>query len=124
TKIEEVGAANFFAITKEGHFVTPKSPSILPSITKRSLLVIAKDYLNIPAYEQDIYIDKLDDYVEAGACGTAAVITPIGGILYKENFHVFYSETKVGPITKKLYDTITKIQFGQIKAPKNWIFDL
>lgn len=124
TKIEEVGAANFFAITKKGEFITPKSPSILPSITKRSLLEIARDYLNIPAIEGDIYIDDLSDYTEAGACGTAAVITPIGGIYYKDKLHVFYSETEVGPITKKLYDTITKIQFGEIEAPKNWIFDL
>lgn len=124
TKIEEVGAANFFAITKNGEFVTPISPSILPSITKRSLLVIAKDYLNIPAFERDIYIDHLEDYTEAGACGTAAVISPIGGILYNDNFHVFYSETEVGPVTKKLYDTIIKIQFGDLEAPKNWIFDL
>lgn len=124
TKIEEAGAANFFAITKEGHFVTPASPSILPSITKISLLEIAKNYLGIKAYEADIYIDKLDDYVEAGACGTAAVISPIGGIYYKDKLHVFYSETEVGPITKKLYDTIIKIQFGDLVAPKNWIFDL
>lgn len=124
TKIEEVGAANFFAITKKCEFITPKSPSILPSITKRSLLEIARDYLNIPAIEGDIYIDDLSDYTEAGACGTAAVITPIGGIYYKDKLHVFYSETEVGPITKKLYDTITKIQFGEIEAPKNWIFDL
>lgn len=124
TKIEEVGAANFFAITKKGEFVTPKSPSILPSITKRSLLYIAEHYLGIPAIEKDIYIDHLDDYTEAGACGTAAVISPIGGIYYKDKLHVFYSETEVGPVTKKLYDTIVKIQFGDLEAPKNWIFDL
>src|SRR5690606_19561446 len=102
----EVGAANFFAITKKGEFVTPKSPSILPSITKRSLLYIAEHYLGIPAIEKDIYIDHLDDYTEAGACGTAAVISPIGGIYYKDKLHVFYSETEVGPVTKKLYHTI------------------
>ena len=124
TKIEEVGAANFFAITRKGEFVTPKSPSILPSITKKSLLEIARDYLDLPAIERDIYIDDLNDYTEAGACGTAAVITPIGGIYYKDNLHVFYSETEVGPITKILYDTITKIQFGDLEAPKNWIFNL
>lgn len=124
TKIEEVGAANFFGITKSGEFVTPVSPSILPSITKKSLLVIARDYLNIPAIERDIYIDNLDEFSEAGACGTAAVISPIGGIYYKEKLHVFYSTTEVGPITKKLYDTIIKIQFGDLKAPNNWIFDL
>ncbi|MDZ4907443.1 aminotransferase class IV, partial [Clostridium perfringens] len=83
-KIEEVGAANFFGITKNNEFVTPKSPSILPSITKYSLMEIAKEYLNMPVYERDVYVDDLDQFKEAGACGTAAVITPIGGIEYKD----------------------------------------
>lgn len=121
TKIEEVGAANFFGITKDDHFVTPSSPSILPSITRRSLVQIAKDYLNMEVAERDIYIYKLDELKEAGACGTAAVISPIGGIQYKDKFHVFYSETEVGPITKKLYDTLTQIQFGDIKGPDGWV---
>ncbi|HZX47168.1 MAG TPA: branched-chain amino acid aminotransferase [Clostridia bacterium] len=124
TKIEEVGAANFFGITKDNKFVTPKSPSILPSITKYSLLQVAKDYLNMEAEERDVYIDKLDEFAEAGACGTAAVITPIGGIEYKGKLHVFYSETEVGPVTRKLYDTLCGIQFGDIKAPENWILEV
>ncbi|MGX6978012.1 branched-chain amino acid aminotransferase [Vagococcus elongatus] len=121
TKIEEVGSANFFAITKDGTFVTPASPSILPSITKYSLLHLAEHYLNMPVVEGDVYIDRLDDYAEAGACGTAAVITPIGGIQYKDDFHVFYSETAVGPVTTKLYDLLTGIQFGDVEGPKDWI---
>jgi branched-chain amino acid aminotransferase len=124
TKIEEVGAANFFGITKDNKFVTPKSPSILPSITKYSLLQVAKDYLGMEAEERDVYIDKLDEFAEAGACGTAAVITPIGGIEYKGKLHVFHSETEVGPVTKKLYDTLCGIQFGDIKAPENWILEV
>ncbi len=124
TKIEEVGAANFFGITKDNKFVTPKSPSILPSITKYSLLQVAKDYLNMEAEERDVYIDKLDEFAEAGACGTAAVITPIGGIEYKGKLHVFYSETEVGPVTRKLYDTLCGIQFGDIEAPENWILEV
>ena len=71
--------------------------------------------------ETDIPIDALSDYKEAGACGTAAVITPIGGIHYNDRLHVFYSETEVGPITRRLYDTLTGIQFGDIDAPKGWI---
>ena len=122
TKIEEVGSANFFGITKDNKFVTPLSPSILPSITKYSLLELARDYFNMEVIEGDVFIDKLDIFKEAGACGTAAVITPIGGIFYKDNLHVFYSETKVGPITKKLYDTLIGIQFGDVKAPKGWIY--
>lgn len=124
TKIEEVGAANFFGITKDNKFVTPKSPSILPSVTKYSLLQVAKDYLGMEAEERDVYIDKLDEFAEAGACGTAAVITPIGGIEYKGKLHVFYSETEVGPVTRKLYDTLCGIQFGDIKAPENWILEV
>lgn len=121
TKIEEVGSANFFAITKDGRFVTPSSPSILPSITKYSLLYLAEHYLKMPVLEGDILIDKLDDYTEAGACGTAAVISPIGGIQTAKEFHVFYSETEVGPVTKELYDLLTGIQFGDVQAPEGWI---
>jgi branched-chain amino acid aminotransferase len=122
TKIEEVGAANFFGITRDGKFITPKSPSILPSITKYSLLQIAKDRLGLEAIEGDVFLADLDQFVEAGACGTAAVISPIGGIQLKEDFHVFYSEEEVGPITQKLYDELVGIQFGDIEAPEGWIF--
>lgn len=121
TKIEEVGAANFFGITKDDKFVTPASPSILPSITKFSLLHLAEHYLNMPVEQRDCPIDAIDEFKEAGACGTAAVITPIGGIQYKGNLHVFHSETEVGPVTKKLYDTLVGIQFGEVEAPEGWL---
>ena len=109
TKIEEVGSANFFGITKDNKFITPASESILPSITKYSLLYIAKERLGMEAIEGDVYIDQLDQFAEAGACGTAAVITPVGGIQHKGKFHVFYSETEVGPVTRKLYNELTGI---------------
>lgn len=121
TKIEEVGAANFFGITKEGTFVTPASPSILQSITRRSLMDVARDILGMKVEQRDVFIDKLDEFVEAGACGTAAVITPIGGIDYKGKLHVFHSETEVGPVTKKLYETLCGIQFGDLEAPAGWV---
>lgn len=121
TKIEEVGAANFFGITKDNKFITPLSPSILPSITKYSLLHLAKERLGLETIEGDIYINELDQFAEAGACGTAAVISPIGGIQYGDDFHVFYSETEVGPVTRRLYDELTGIQFGDIEAPEGWI---
>ncbi|MCT4509565.1 MAG: branched-chain amino acid aminotransferase [Tepidibacter sp.] len=124
TKIEEVGAANFFGITKNDKFITPKSPSILPSITKYSLMHIAKEYLEMEVEEIDVPVENLDEFKEAGACGTAAVITPIGGIDYKDNLHVFYSETEVGPVTKKLYNTLYGIQFGDVKAPEGWIVEV
>ncbi|MBW6409883.1 branched-chain amino acid aminotransferase [Clostridium weizhouense] len=124
TKIEEVGAANFFGITKNNEFVTPKSPSILPSITKYSLLHIAEHYLDMPVYEKEVAINELDQFKEAGACGTAAVITPIGGIQYKDNLHVFFSETEVGPIVRKLYDLLCGIQVGDVEAPEGWIYEV
>lgn len=124
TKIEEVGSANFFGITKDNQFITPKSPSILPSITKYSLLYLAKERLGLEAIEGDVNINELDHFTEAGACGTAAVISPIGGIQYKDNFHVFYSETEVGPVTKALYEELTGIQFGDKPAPEGWIFEV
>lgn len=121
TKIEEVGSANFFGITKDNKFLTPKSPSILPSVTKYSLLELARDYLHLEVIEGDVFIDKLDIFKEAGACGTAAVISPIGGIEYNGKLHVFYSETEVGPITKELYELLVAIQLGDKEGPKGWI---
>ncbi|MEQ8153394.1 MAG: branched-chain amino acid aminotransferase [Clostridiaceae bacterium] len=124
TKIEEVGSANFFGITNDNKFVTPVSPSILPSITKYSLLHVAREYLGLETEERDVLINNLDEFKETGACGTAAVITPIGGIEYKGKLHVFHSETEVGPITKELYETLYGIQLGDIKAPEGWIFEV
>lgn len=122
TKIEEVGSANFFGITKDNEFVTPLSPSILPSITKYSLLYLAEHRLGLKAYEGDVYVDDLEKFAEAGACGTAAVISPIGGIQNGDDYHVFYSETEVGPITHKLYNELVSIQKGDVEAPEGWIY--
>ncbi|MGF7453953.1 branched-chain amino acid aminotransferase [Pasteurella bettyae] len=121
TKIEEVGSANFFGITKDNKFITPISPSILPSITKYSLLYLAKERLNMEVEEGDVYVAELDKFAEAGACGTAAVITPISGVQLNDHFHIFYSETEIGPVTKRLYDELVGIQFGDIEAPEGWI---
>ena len=82
---------------------------------------MAENYLGLKSEERDVHIDHLDEFKEAGACGTAAVITPIGAIMHKGNKHVFHSETEVGPITKKLYDTLVGIQFGDVEAPEGWI---
>lgn len=124
TKIEEVGAANFIGITKDNKFVTPNSPSILPSITKYSLMHLAKEYLGMEVEERDVLIDNLGEFAEAGACGTAAVISPIGGIEHKGNMHVFYSETEVGPVITKLYETLVGIQYGEVEAPEGWIVEV
>ena len=121
TKIEEVGSANFFGITHDNKFVTPNSPSVLPGITRLSLIELAKTRLGLEVVEGEVFIDQLDIFQEAGACGTAAVISPIGGIEYQGKLHVFYSETEVGPITQKLYKELTGVQTGDIEAPEGWI---
>ncbi len=121
-KVEETGGANFLFVTKDGKVVTPKSDSILPSITRRSLVYVAKEYLGLEAEEREIYLDELDDMAEAGLCGTAAVISPVGKIVdHGREICLPSGMTEMGPITKKLYDTLTGIQMGRIEAPKGWI---
>lgn len=121
SKIEEVGSANFFAITRNDEFITPKSPSVLPGITRLSLIELAQTRLGLNVIEGDVFIDRIDEFKEAGACGTAAVITPIGGIEYQDKLHVFYSEEEVGPVTQRLYNELTGVQTGDIEAPEGWI---
>lgn len=121
TKIEEVGAANFYGITEDNVFVTPKSASILPSITKASLLYLAQERLNLKVVEGDIYLSELSQFKEAGAMGTAAVVAPVGSITNGDTKHVFHSETEIGPITLALYEELTGIQFGDKPAPEGWI---
>ncbi|MFP4286755.1 MAG: branched-chain amino acid aminotransferase [Candidatus Izemoplasmataceae bacterium] len=120
TKIEEVGAANFFGITKNNDYVSPSSPSILKSITNKSLKYIAENILNMRVLDHDIRIDDLSEFVEAGACGTAAIITPIRSIAYKENIHIFPTKDHAGKTTKQLYDILTGIQKGDYKDPDHW----
>ena len=123
TKIEETGGANFIFITKDKKVVTPKSNSILPSITRRSLLQVAKDYLGLEAEEREVYLDELQDFAECGLCGTAAVISPVGKIVDHGKEICFPSGMdSMGEVTKQLYDTLTGIQMGTIEAPKNWIY--
>ncbi|VYT18515.1 Branched-chain-amino-acid aminotransferase [uncultured Blautia sp.] len=122
TKVEETGGANFLFVTKDGKVVTPKSDSILPSITRRSLIQVAKDYLGLEAEEREVYLDEVSDFAECGLCGTAAVISPVGKIVDHGKEICFPSGmTEMGPVTKKLYETLTGIQMGRIEAPEGWI---
>jgi len=122
TKVEETGGANFIFVTKDGKVVTPKSNSILPSITRRSLMYVAKEYLGLEAEEREIYFDEVKDMAECGLCGTAAVISPVGKINDHGKEICFPSGMNdMGPVTKKLYDTLTGIQMGRIEAPEGWI---
>ena len=122
TKVEETGGANFLFITKDNKVVTPKSNSILPSITRRSLMVVAKEYLGLEVEEREVYVDELKDFAECGLCGTAAVISPVGKIVdHGKEICLPAGMTEMGPTTKKLYDTLTGIQMGRIEAPEGWI---
>lgn len=121
TKVEETGGANFFFVTKDNKVVTPKSDSILPSITRRSLMVLAKE-LGFKTEEREVYLKELGDFVECGLCGTAAVISPVGKINDHGKEIVFEnSQHGMGPVSKKLYETLTGIQFGEIKGPEGWV---
>ncbi|MBQ7481650.1 MAG: branched-chain amino acid aminotransferase [Lachnospiraceae bacterium] len=125
TKVEETGGANFIFITKDGKFVTPKSSSILPSITRRSLEVVAKDYLGLEVEEREVYFDEVKDFAECGLCGTAAVISPVGKINDHGKEICFPAGMEeMGPVTKKLYDTLTGIQMGTVEAPEGWIREI
>lgn len=122
TKVEETGGANFLFVTKDGKVVTPKSNSILPSITRRSLMYVAKEYLGLEAEEREVSFEEVKDFAECGLCGTAAVISPVGKIVDHGKEICFPSGMeKMGPITQKLYDTLTGIQMGHIEAPKGWL---
>ena len=122
TKVEETGGANFIFVTKDGKVVTPKSDSILPSVTRRSILYVAKNYLGLEAEERTVYFDEVKDFAECGLCGTAAVISPIGKVVdHGQEISFPSGMEKMGPIIQKLYDTLTGIQMGSIEAPEGWI---
>lgn len=123
TKVEETGGANFIFVTKDGKVVTPKSDSILPSITRRSLIYVAKEYLGLEVEEREVLFDEVKDFAECGLCGTAAVISPVGKIVdHGKEICLPSGMDEMGPVTKKLYETLTGIQMGRIEAPKGWIY--
>ena len=122
TYVEETGGANFIFITKDKKVVTPKSNSILPSITRRSLLYVAEHYLGLKTEERPVAFDEVKDFAEVGLCGTAAVISPVGRICRGETvINIPSGMEGMGEITKKLYDTLTGIQMGELEAPEGWI---
>ncbi len=122
TKVEETGGANFLFVTKDGKVVTPKSETILPSITRRSLMYVAEKYLGLEVEEREVPFAEVKEFAECGLCGTAAVISPVGKVVDHGKEICFPSGMEsMGPVTKKLYDTLTGIQMGQIEAPAGWI---
>ena len=125
TKVEETGGANFIFITKNNTVVTPKSDSILPSITRRSIMYVAEHYLGLKVEHREVEFAEVKDFAEAGLCGTAAVISPIGKIVdHGKEICLPSGMEEMGPITKKLYETLTGIQQGKIEAPEGWIREI
>lgn len=122
TKVEETGGANIIFVTKDNTVVTPKSDTILPSITRRSLMYVAEHYLGLKAEEREIYMSEVKDFKECALCGTAAVLSPVGKIVdHGEEIALPSGMNDMGVITKKLYDTLTGIQMGRLDAPEGWI---
>ncbi len=122
TKVEETGGANFIFVTKDNKVVTPKSGSILPSITRRSLIYVAKEYLGLEVEEREVLFEEVKDFAECGLCGTAAVISPVGKIVdHGKEICLPSGMDAMGPVTRKLYDTLTGIQMGRLQAPEGWI---
>lgn len=122
TKVEETGGANFLFVTKDGKVVTPKSPTILPSITRRSLIYVAEHYLGLEVEERVVEFSELSSFKECGLCGTAAVISPVGAVDTPEGTIEFSSGMdEMGEVCAKLRETLTGIQSGEIEAPEGWI---
>ena len=120
TCIEETGGANIIFI-KGNTLVTPKSDTILPSITRRSLLQVAKDYLGMEVEEREVPLSEIAEFSECGLCGTAAVISPVGKII-DHGKEITYAG--MGPVIQKLYDTLRGIQMGQIEGPEGWVQEI
>ena len=127
TTIEETGGANIIFVDADGNLVVPQSASdsILPSITRRSIVQVAKDYLGLKVEERIVKLAEVGDFREMGLCGTAAVISPVGKINDHGTEICFASGMDdMGPVIKKLYDTLTGIQMGRIEAPAGWIHEI
>ena len=125
TKVEETGGANFVFVTKDGKLVTPKSSTILPSITRRSLMYVAKELLGMETEEREVPFSEVPEFVECGLCGTAAVISPVGCIDDHGKAIKFASGMEsFGPVLQKLYDTLTGIQMGRIAGPEGWVHEI
>jgi branched-chain amino acid aminotransferase len=123
TKVEETGGANIIFVTKDNKVVTPKSNTILPSITRRSLMYVAKHYLGLEAEEREVLISEVKDFAECALCGTAAVLSPVRKIV-NHGEEIDFGNESMGPVTQKLYDTLTGIQMGRLEPPEGWIREI
>lgn len=121
--IDEFGTSNFIGITKDNKYVTPESASILPSITNKSLLQLAQD-LGMTAERRPIEVTELADFVEVGSCGTAAVVTPIGSIVYGDTKYTFGDENVAGPVLTQIYEQLQGLQYGDVEDTHDWMVTL
>ncbi|MBR2216478.1 MAG: branched-chain amino acid aminotransferase [Selenomonadaceae bacterium] len=125
TYVEETGGANFLFVTKDKKVVIPKSNSILPSITRRSLVHIAEHILGLKVEERPVALEEVKDFAECGLCGTAAVISPVGKIVdHGKEICLPSGMEKMGEVTQELYDTLRGIQLGTIEGPEGWIHEI
>lgn len=125
TYVEETGGANFLFVTKDGKVVTPASDSILPSITRRSLCYVAEHILGMTVEHRPVKFEEVKDFAECGLCGTAAVISPVGRIYDHGNeINLPSGMNEMGPVTRRLYETLTGIQMGRLPAPDGWIREI
>jgi len=126
TKVEETGGANIIFIKDHGKtLVTPKSDSILPSITRRSICYIAENLLGMKVEHRPVLFSEVPEMEEMGLCGTAAVISPVGQINdHGKIINIPSGMEKMGPTIQKLYDTLTGIQMGRMEAPEGWIYEI
>ena len=125
TYVEETGGANFLFVKKDGTLVTPKSDSILPSITRRSLITIATDMLGMKVEHRPVKLTEVGEFAEAGLCGTAAVICPVGKVVdHDKVYNIASGMEKMGPVLQKLYDTLRGIQLGTIEGPAGWVHEV
>jgi branched-chain amino acid aminotransferase len=121
--IDESGPANFFGITNDDKYITPNSNSILPSITNKSLRVLAEE-MGLKVEVRPVHIDEIFNLKEAGCCGTAAVITPVKSITYGEKVATYTEGDEIGPVSKQLYDRLKAIQQGLAEDKHGWVREI
>ncbi|MBO6193621.1 MAG: aminotransferase class IV, partial [Clostridiales bacterium] len=127
TKIEETGGANLIFTDGKGTLIVPKSNSILPSITRRSLVYVAEHYCGMKIDEREVTLEEVMSgaFTEGGLCGTAAVISPLGKINdHGKEFEFSNGMSEMGPVMTKLRETLTGIQMGTVEAPEGWIVEI
>ncbi|HJO11511.1 MAG: branched-chain amino acid aminotransferase [Gammaproteobacteria bacterium] len=124
--IDEAGSANIIIATNSGCFVSPKSRAILPSITRRSIMTLARDELNLQTEDRPIDLRaEFDQFEEMAACGTAAVLSPVGRIWFDEDWHNIYQDGQtVGPVMQELYDLLVGIQKGEVGDQYGWLHEV